>query len=242
MVNVVREADVPASLHTAEIRQYISAAAAHIENPVNSPKPQPPGSYRTSDLLEAIDRVFKGKCYLTELKYVNSWIMDIDHFIPKNERVDLIYEWSNLFPLSHYSNMIKPRTTPEGGYLNPCDVADNVEWQIVYTLCRYGLIPNFEARDVQNVKAVNTCILLARIHNGHDENTANATAELRHAIHKRYIEILNKICEWRQHSNDSQEKLQARRELRDLLSRESSFTMLMRSIPAVRQLPQDFFD
>ena len=40
----------------------------------------------------------------------------------------------------------------------------------------------------------------------------------------------------------AQEKVQAKRELKDLISKKSSYTMLIRSMPAVRQLPADFFD
>ncbi len=59
---------------------------------------------------------------------------------------------------------------------------------------------------------------------------------------KKYILILNKIIEWQRQIPNTQEEFQARRELRELLSRKSSFTMLCRSIPAVRQLPDGFFD
>jgi hypothetical protein len=242
MINITRQGNSPASLNTPEIQQYIQEAIEYLNDPDNNPKPTKPASYRNSDLLEAFDRDFYSKCYLTEMKFINSWIMDIEHFIPQNEAADLVYEWNNLFPAEHYSNMIKPRITPPGGYLNPCDPNEDVETEILYTLSAYGDDPCFEAHDLDNPKAVNTCNLLNRIHNGHNDDTIKGTKQLRHSIHKKYIEVLNKIIEWRSHAENTQEKLQAKRELKDLISRKSSFTMLIRSMPAVRQLPYDFFD
>ncbi len=238
MINIARNIAVPDSLNTQEIRDYIASMVAYL-NDQNNPKPDKPASYRTSDLLEAFDRDFHSKCYLTEQKFSNSWAMDIEHFIPQNERADLVYEWTNLFPADHYSNMLKPRNTPAGGYLNPCDPGDNVETEILYSLSAYGESPDFGPRDAGNQKAVNTSNLLRRVHNGHDHNTKMATASLRHAIHKKYIEILKKAIDWYKSADGSQEKEQAKRELRDLLSRESSFTMLCRSIPVVQQLPNE---
>ena len=169
--------------------------------------------------------------------------MDIEHFIPQAERPDLVYEWSNLFPAEHNSNMRKPRVTPAGGYLDPCNPDDDVENEIMYSLSPNGFDPYFEAGNPLNIKAVNTCNLLNRIHNGHDENTKKSTLELRHTIHKKYVKILNKICAWQGYADGSPEKFQAARELRDMLSRKSSFTMLCRTIPAVRLfVPEEFFD
>jgi hypothetical protein len=242
MINIVRQNAIPASLNTPEIQTYIQNAILYLNDPDNNPKPEKPVTYRNSDLLEAFDRDFHSKCYLTELKYFNSWIMDIEHFFPQNEQPELIYNWDNLFPAEHYSNMIKPRTTPVGGYLDPCNPNENVETEIQYTLSVYGYDPQFEATIPGNVKAVNTCNLLNRVHNGHNETTTKATSDLRHGIHKKYIEVLQKINEWRMHGVGTPDKIQARRELKDLLSRKSSFTMLIRSMPAVRQLPQEFLD
>lgn len=245
MINIKRGAS-PKSLNSPEIQQYITDAVNHLDDPKNIPHPEKPTSYRTSDLLEAFDRDFYSKCYLTEEWFFNSWSMDVEHFIPKNERPDLVYEWTNLFPASHYANMIKPSKTPPGGYLNPCIDAEDVESEIIYTLATLGADPKFDAINHQNIKAVNTASLLTRIHNGHDENTKKATADLRHTISKKYDKILNKIITWQNEEEGSQEKFQAQRELKDLLSRKSAFTMLCRSIPAVRQirkkLPSDFFD
>lgn len=241
MINVVRQNQIPASLNTAEIQDYNQKAILYLKDPVCNSKPPIKAPYRNSDVLEAFDRDFYSKCYLTEQKYVNSWIMPIDHFLPQNERPDLVYDWNNLFPISYYSNLIKPKKTPNGGLLDPSNTEDDVETEIIYSL-PFNDNPQFEPLNPDNIKALNTCKLLNRIHNGHDESTQKSTADLRHTIHKRREEILKKIIEWRKHPEGSAEKHQAKGELKVFLSRESSFTMLIRSVPAVRQLPLDFLD
>ena len=103
----------------------------------------------------------------------------------------------------------------------------------------------FEAKDSNCVKSKNTAELLNRLHNGHDEDgdSSKSTASLRLAIKKKHYLILNKIIEWQNHPLDSQDKFQTRRELKELLSRKSSYTMLCRSMPQVRNvLPNEFFD
>lgn len=242
MINISRNQNSPLALEIPEIKDYIINYINYSNDPDNYSKPKKPVSYRSSDLLEAFDRDFHSKCYLTEQKFANSWFMDIEHFIPQNEQGELIYEWSNLFPAEHYTNMIKPRSTPLGGYFDPCCENDDVENDIVYNLSVHGNDPSFTPRYANIPKAQNTCNLLNRLHNGHDYNTEKATESLRHAIHKKYIEILHKVIEYKSNPDGSQEKFQALKELKDLVSRKSSFTMLCRSIPALKFVTEDIFD
>lgn len=240
MINVTRESSTPASLATNEIKSYVKECADYKDDPNSNPKPSKPASYRTSDLLQAFDRCFYSKCYLTEEKFFNSWKMDVEHFIPQNQEPALVYEWTNLYPAEHKANMSKPRTNPTDGYLDPCNSTDDVESEIIYSLTDFGLKPNFNARDTSNKKSVNTCDLLNRLHNGHDFTSIQNTADLRHGIRKRYSEILEKICNWRAQNLNTQEEVQLRNEIKLLLSRKSSFTMLLRSMPAVIQLNNQF--
>ena len=147
MVNVVRRTDIPACLLK------------------NNPK------YRTPEILKAFDEDFYGKCYLTEYKApANSSEFEVDHFKTKNEASDLKFEWTNLFPIKESVNKIKPKTTPIGGYLNPCDENDDVETEIIY---HYSIIDAeivFTVKDSINKKAVNTVDLLDIIHNGRKGN------------------------------------------------------------------------
>lgn len=243
MINFTREALIPDSLNSPEIQQYILDIQNHLLDPDGVAKPKVPGSYRNSDLLTAFNRCFYSKCYLTEQWFPNSWNMDVEHFVSQNEDPTKRYEWTNLYPAEHRANTMKPRETPIGGYLDPCNPTDDVENEIMYSLSTMGQIPNFDARENHNLKAQNTANLLKILHNGHNENTAFATAGLRHEIHKKYDHILHLIINWLKSPEGSVIKHQYERELKLQLSRKSSFTMLMRSMVAVlNNVPTDFFD
>lgn len=242
MINVIRKPNQITSLNTLDIQNYIDQSIEYLNDPNNHKKPDKPTSYRNSDLLEAFDACFFSKCYLTEQKFSNSWAMDVEHYIPKRSRPDLTYDWNNLYPAEHLANMMKPRTNPSGGYLDPCNPTDDVENDIFYSLSIMGSDPKFEARNPSSIKSVNTADLLNRLHNGHDNNSILSTKSLRFAIRKKYSIILLKIIEWQNQTAGTQEEFQIRRELKDLLSKKSSYTMLCRSIPAVKGLPNSFFD
>lgn len=159
--------------------------------------------------------------------------MDIDHFIPQNERPALKYEWTNLYPADHKANMMKPRITPPDGYLNPCNPAEDVENEILYHLEVGGGQVHFKARNIQNTKAINTSALLNRLHK-----------RLQIAIKTKYDEVIYTIAEWgaAKAKGDHQKVFEKEVLLKMLLSRGSSFSMLMRSILVVRDLPSEFFD
>ncbi len=243
MINIHRPTEPPASLQSPKVRDYLERLAKHQENPEQFPmKPEKPSEYRNSDVLEAFEVYFFSKCYLTERKFDSAWEMDVEHFISYVERPNLVFEWTNLYPADHKANMLKPRKTPQGGYLDPCDDNDDVEREILYVLSVDGETPAFDARDKANRKAINTARLLERLHNGYDPDSIQNTKYLRILIQKKYTETLNAIIEW-QGAKDEEDKFRAETELKKLLSRRGSFTSLIRSVPAVRKrVPKDFLD
>jgi len=241
MINVVRSIEPPVSLQSVAICNYIEALANYKEDRERFPKPERPPTYRDSDILVAFDECFYSKCYLTEQKYENSWAMDIDHFVSKNEKPELRYVWGNLYPADHKANMMKPRRMPEGGYLDPCMEEDDVETAILYGLSVDGEEPAFKARNSEDTKAINTAKLLNYLHNGDDQESQKNTVHLRFLIRKKYVEVLNAIIHWRD-AEAEEDKFQAEIELRRLLSRKASFTALIRSIRPVQRLPKDFLD
>ncbi|WP_425290931.1 hypothetical protein [Spirosoma linguale] len=170
--------------------------------------------------------------------------MDVEHFVPQIERPDLKYNWTNLYPASHDANMMKPRNTPAGGYLDCCDPNDDVENEILCFIDYENDTVHFEARNSTNIKAVNTAKLLQKLHNGDTIETKRKTAELRNAIHGKYKKILELIDDWRvaREIRDVEAEFRTERILKGLLSRKTSFTMLMRSTKAVKRLPPSFFD
>lgn len=243
MIRVTRPATPPASLTTPAIRQYLIDLAARQADPT-LPEPQKPASYRSSDLLEAFDTYFHAKCYLTEQRFASSWEMDVDHFEPANQNPARVYDWTNLFPAAHKANMMRARALPPGGLLDPC--VDDVEGDITYTLAAMGETPGFQARDTADPRAVNTAHLLNDLHNGKAGNADSHrnTLELRKLIERRYKELL---YAWGSYNaarvaGDHQDIAAAEAELRVLLSRRASFTMLMRCAGFVRKQLTHLFD
>jgi hypothetical protein len=251
MININRSLQIPASLQSSEIQKYIADVefykALSPEEQSVTAKPKCSESYRNADIFEAFDRDFFAKCYLTEKKaFANSYAFDIEHFKAKafSQSPELTYEWTNLYPADHDANMAKPRIDPVEGYLDPCNPDDDVEKEIRYTVM-FGGESHFEATDSTNKKAINTAQLLERIHNGHDETSRQKTANLRAEIDKKRNKILELIIEWQdaKDKNDTQREFELRTKLKKYLSRQSSFTMLMRSISYVRQcIPSEMLD
>lgn len=246
MINLNRPATAPASLQDTRVQEYLDKLADYKDNP-SLPKPEPPINYRSSDVLEFFDAYFHAKCYLTEQKFANSWLMDIDHFVPKHERPELRYEWTNLFPVEHNANMMRPRKTPAGGYLDPCAEADDIEKEICCRIPFGGGKPRFYAVYEGNAKAKNTAHLLNLLHQGreNDLDSRKKAEALRHIIRKRCELVLKKILEWQnaQLKGDQHEIFRKQQHLKVLLSRKSSFTMVVRSLDAVKQfVPREFLD
>lgn len=235
----------PASLDTPEMRQYIADCATHAADPANVPVPTQPGSYRSSDVLRAFDDYFFSKCYLTEQWHGSSYEMDIDHFVPVNQDATLKYEWDNLFPAAHKANMMRPRSWPAGGLLDPC--RDNIAGRLLATIGPNGIEPHFEAADTTDTAANNTAALLNLLHNGKsgDELSRQNTKHLRVTIRERYDRVLHAILRYQNacQQADPQRLATARRELSGLLSRRAPFTQLMRSMVAVQEyVPTDLLD
>ena len=261
MININRPLQSPASLQTQAVKDYLDEfadwqkdysdkwAAYQMDNSQPKPNtqfvPKNKPNYRNFDLLDAFDACFFAKCYLTEKQFNSSFEMDVEHFLPKSERPDLRYEWSNLYPADHDANMMKPNGTPEGGYLDPCNPEDDVENEIVYHLDFDAQKCTFDPVNLENIKAVNTCRLLDKLHNGHDEITIRKTAGFRLALYKKRDLIHKIITAWKhaKEINNQVEEIRQRAKLKAYLSRKSSYTMLMRSTSLVREyVPNEFLD
>ena len=246
MINITR-GKRPDSLENLNIKSYLDEVALfnslNDNDRKNTSKPESNISYRNSDVLEAFDRDFYSKCYLTEQKYQTAYSMDIEHFKSKafGQFPELKYEWTNLYPCSHDANMSKPRIEPTGGYLDPCNPNDDVEKEIVYSL-EMGGVASFDILNENNLKAANTCKLLDKIHNGRDDYSKKKTAELRFLINKKEREVIDLIMEWLYEKNN-EDKIRVGRKIKNILSRKSDFTMLLRSLPSVKKyIPLEFLD
>lgn len=244
MIRIQRPTIAPASLTTPAIQHYLQEVAAYKADPT-LPVPKKPGSYRTADLLEAFDTHFHAKCYLTEQRFASSYEMDVDHFEPANQNPERIYDWTNLYPAAHKANMMRPRSLPVGGLLDPC--VDDVEGDILYVVKNFGQEPVFKAAHGVGPAAINTAQLLNDLHNGKagDAESRKNTRYLRFLIKQQYDKVIHAWGHYEaaKQSSDAHELAEAEAELQVLLSRRASFTMLMRSLPFVRKrIPTHLLD
>lgn len=247
MINLRRNAEAPQDLQRPEIARYLSELSAykssielHETGELESEPipPSKPGSYRTSDLLDAFEDQFFSKCYLTEQHFEDGAELEVDHFIPQSENDTLVYEWSNLFPISPLANRMRRKTTPSGGYLNPC--IDNVEREINYVCLPLLDIFEFEASDPSNQAAANTAALLRHLHNG-GPKTMRSVRGLQKAIKDRHSEIGELYIAYCNPTSENESR-EAAAKLKKLFSRESAFTMILRNSPNGRRLQEFHLD
>ena len=232
MINIERPDEAPESLKQPDIQAFLDEMQAHLDAVrigASLAKPTAPVTYRSSDLVKKFESVFHSKCWLTEMKFETGADLEVDHFVPKGENELLRYNWANLFPVDSKTNKIRPKSTPTGGYLDPCNSNDDVEKEIAYLLLAGESAIRFEASDPTNLKALNTARLLDRVHNGHDPVTKESTEGLRRLIFKREREILETFLKYFQATDHSQEKRLLGATLKYFFSREAAFTMLLRN-------------
>ena len=63
------------------------------------------GSYNTPEVNLALSEMFRGKCYICEVKDTSSY--QIEHLIPHKGDLDLKFDWNNLFWSCAHCNNIK---------------------------------------------------------------------------------------------------------------------------------------
>ena len=189
-------------------------------------------SWRSTGVLDTLFADFKGKCYLTGRDFDDLTDMKVDHFVTRSEDDALHYEWINLYPIHEKANKNRPKSTPSGDYLDPCNPGEDVEKDIIY-LVEIGGGTLFKPLDERNLRAVNTAQLLTHVHR-----------DLKGAIQKKHHEVVHAVAGWLNAllKGRTKEALEKELLLKMLLSRDSQFTMLMRSIEEVSDLPDDFFD
>lgn len=180
-------------------------------------------------VYDALEELFLNKCYLCEMWREDATNFQIEHFEPHRGDAKLRYDWNNLFlACGETCNQYKGTQTD---ILNPCDAAYDVETAIQYALTPFDYLPQFAATDAEDTLATNTCKLLTQLHLGKDWKSKRKTASLRNAIRRRATELLQAIKSYYQADtqNNSIAKQKALRQIQDIVSRRSPFTMLMRS-------------
>jgi hypothetical protein len=88
------------------------------------------------------------------------------------------------------------------------------------------------ASDTLNQTINNTVNLLDKVHNGNDANSVHKTASLRNAIDRRTKQLMQAMLDFfrAQAKNDKLAQQKSKREIKEIVSRYSPYTMIMRSL------------
>jgi len=119
--------------------------------------------YNCDDVLEKLEKVFFGKCYICE---TNLFSTNIEHFKAHQGNKSLKFDWNNLFLGCSHCNNIK--LTNE--ILNCTESKQDVENQIIYNSISYEE-QNIEIKVADKFYndelTKNTVDLLNKVYNGH---------------------------------------------------------------------------
>ena len=221
-----------------------------VDRPAKPPESLAAGkSYRGLDVIEALHRVFRGKCYLCESP-VTLGAIEVDHRRPQGDErfAHLKYDWHNLFPTcASYKCNQRRIACPDGELLSP---GEGVEMRVVQevTGCPSSCLAiagttefRFSPTDHRDAAAGHTVRELDHIHN--DRSNFKAM-ELRLSIHQHVVALASgmrmyeKLCE--DPSADPAVLADQKRWVQQWVSRDAPFTMLVRSyfihVEAVRAL------
>ncbi len=195
-------------------------------------------NYRTKAIYKKLGVILKNKCFLCETKKEAAENFHIEHFNPHKGDSELKFDWNNLLlACGDTCNLYKSDKTE---LLDPCNPKHDVENLIEYEIIKDGfdIKLRFYAKEENNKKLKNTCNLLDKIHNGDQTKSEIKTASLRNAILKRTEALSRATINYykAKHKKNSVEKQRAEKIIKDIISRDSPYTMLLRSIAVKDEL------
>lgn len=184
--------------------------------------------YDGSDVHEALQQCFFGKCYICENK--DPLDINIEHFIPKDEDKGRAYDWDNLYLSCGRCNNIKLAKHNE-----LLDCCNEVVWD------RIKLLPGFspKAKKVtvkplfDDVKTVTTALLLEKVYNSdHTINKRLTSAALRTQITKTTQKLMKNIIEYYEDDTPDERKNYLLEKIKVMIRRDAKFSAFNRWIVA----------
>lgn len=180
------------------------------------------GSYREKDVLDQLETDFHNKCYICEAKDLTC--INIEHFIPHENDIELKFDWENLFWSCAHCNNTK--LAKYNNLLNCTKSSDNVDDSIRYVYFPYRDLL-VEALNPNDEKAVQTAKLIEDIYNGVTDLKRIEAVSLNKHIHKAMWELFDLIDEYEEVIDEDDKQL-LKIKLKRCLSRASSFTAIKR--------------
>jgi uncharacterized protein (TIGR02646 family) len=130
---------------------------------LTSEKAKKNGTYRTNEVIERLSADFKNKCYICELK---STTLQIEHFKPHRNNVNLMFDWNNLFWACGHCNNIKGDNLLYDNILNCTDKTHDIENKLKFIFQPFAA-ERVEIQVIDNSETTkNTQKLLFAVYNG----------------------------------------------------------------------------
>lgn len=196
-------------------------------------------SYAGYDVRDQLHADFLGKCYLCEGLIVRG-SFEVEHRRPKGDGGGE-FDWNNLFPACRTCNGARRRKYPARGLLNPGEHHD-LEQRIRQWMSKVGgqELPEFEAVKPGDDQAENTARELQELHREKDQRSTDLCSAISRCLVEVRIKALEMYAAYHQDGPNSSSYVQARAEVRRLVSRKAPYTALIRhcvgDFPLVRIL------
>jgi HNH endonuclease len=183
------------------------------------------GNYNCGDVLQRLQIDFKNKCYICEFKETPS--INIEHFVPHQQNIDLKFDWNNLFFACGHCN-----NTKLAGFDNilNCTQTIEVETSIKYLMKPYPKEQVVIQALTDEERTIQTSRLLEKVYNGHITNKIMEAANLRSHLLREIRNFQDLLCDYVDDTFDFDDKANIRTKIIRAISDSSSFTAFKRWI------------
>jgi hypothetical protein len=218
MVNFTKTTEIPASL-AIEKQKGLNAEG------------KPKGSHSGADVLKLLEADFHKKCYLCETKGLTS--INVEHFIPHKNNIDLYFEWDNLYWSCGHCNNIKLasyNTKPENMLLNCLNpnhqVCEAIRYQVVRGFPKDKFTFSAQHSLIENPHVVASTIeFLDKVYNGHTILKEIEGANMRENVMEELLSFINDVHNYHTETEDKDIYLL---KIKRHLNKSSAFTAFKR--------------
>ena len=204
---------------------------------IHLPKSQPAPSslalkqsYREVDVLERLRKDFKNKCYICEENEITT--LNVEHFIPHRNNIDLKFDWNNLFFACGHCNNTKLAKSDYDNILNCTNPKDDPENLIEYEMKPFPK-EKVNLKSVQGFESdkrvVNTIKLLDSIYNGTTSLKMIESSNLRNKLLREIMDFQKYLLEYYQDITDEDRDI-CKKKIQTHLKSNSAFTAFKRWI------------
>jgi len=181
--------------------------------------------YKCGDVLEKLEKVFYGKCYICETAIFST---NVEHFKPHKGNKVLKFDWNNLFLACNHCNNIKLTTE----ILNCTDPNHDVEERIEYNSISFIEQPiEIKANNNYNDKlTTDTVDLLNKVYNGHTKIKTRDAIKLKEKLLQEMIQFQQLMLNYSKEKNNKYKLAEIERNIKAEIHKGSELASFKRQI------------